>query len=155
VVPLKNQSNGSQERVIFARIPSVIETPDLLNVQIDSFNNFLQADTLPHRRKKLGLQQVFEMNFPISDARENFLLEFEEYYVEKPKYSVIECQERGLTFAVPLKAKLRRERICRYNRTGGLSRQPPCNDTSGHIYHQRRGTCRCQPASSFAWSIFR
>jgi len=104
---LKNQSNGTPERSSFARIPSVIETPDLLNVQIDSFNNFLQADTPPHRRKKLGLQQVFEMNFPISDARENFLLEFSEYYVEKPKYSVVECQERGLTFAVPLKAKLR------------------------------------------------
>jgi len=107
VVTLKNQSNGSKDRVSFARIPSVIETPDLLNVQIDSFNNFLQADTPPHRRKKLGLQQVFEMNFPITDARENFLLEFSEYYVEKPKYSVVECQERGLTFAVPLKAKLR------------------------------------------------
>ncbi len=107
MVTLKNQSNGPKARVSFARIPSVIETPDLLNVQIDSFNNFLQADTPPHRRKKLGLQQVFEMNFPISDARENFLLEFSEYYVEKPKYSVVECQERGLTFAVPLKAKLR------------------------------------------------
>ena len=104
---MKNQSNGSKDRVSFARIPSVIETPDLLNVQIDSFNNFIQADTPPHRRKKLGLQQVFEMNFPITDARENFLLEFSEYYVEKPKYSVVECQERGLTFAVPLKAKLR------------------------------------------------
>jgi DNA-directed RNA polymerase subunit beta len=107
VVTLKNQSNGSNERITFARIPSVIETPDLLNVQINSFNNFLQAETLPHRRRKLGLQQVFEMNFPITDARENFLLEFVEYYVEKPKYSVVECQERGLTFAVPLKAKLR------------------------------------------------
>ena len=104
---MKSQSNGRSERVSFARIPSVIETPDLLNVQIDSFSNFLQADVPPHRRKKLGLQQVFEMNFPIMDARENFLLEFLEYYVEKPKYSVVECQERGLTFAVPLKAKLR------------------------------------------------
>ena len=107
MVTLKSQSNGRSERVSFARIPSVIETPDLLNVQIDSFSNFLQADVPPHRRKKLGLQQVFEMNFPIMDARENFLLEFLEYYVEKPKYSVVECQERGLTFAVPLKAKLR------------------------------------------------
>ncbi|MGH2568082.1 MAG: DNA-directed RNA polymerase subunit beta, partial [Bacteroidota bacterium] len=80
---------------------------DLLNVQIDSFNRFLQADVSPHRRKRVGLQQVFEMNFPITDARGNFLLEFVEYYVEKPKYSVVECQERGLTYAVPLKAKLR------------------------------------------------
>jgi len=104
---LKNQSNGTNGLISFGRIPSVIDIPDLLNVQIDSFNRFLQAETPPHRRKKLGLQQVFEMNFPIMDARENFLLEFMEYYVEKPKYSVVECQERGLTYAVPLKAKLR------------------------------------------------
>ncbi|GJQ21141.1 MAG: DNA-directed RNA polymerase subunit beta [Bacteroidia bacterium] len=103
---MKNQSNGTG-RISFGRIPSVVEIPDLLNVQIDSFNKFLQADVPPHRRKKLGLQQVFEANFPITDARENFLLEFVEYYVEKPKYSVVECQERGLTYAVPLKAKLR------------------------------------------------
>jgi len=104
---LKNQSNGTNGRISFGHIPSVIEIPDLLNVQIDSFNRFLQAETPPHRRKKIGLQQVFEMNFPIMDARENFLLEFMEYYVEKAKYSVVECQERGLTYAVPLKAKLR------------------------------------------------
>ncbi|MBI2618458.1 MAG: DNA-directed RNA polymerase subunit beta [Ignavibacteriales bacterium] len=104
---MKNQSNGSNGRISFGQIPAVIEIPDLLNVQIDSFNKFLQAEVTPHRRKKVGLQQVFEMNFPIMDARENFLLEFVEYYVEKPKYSVVECQERGLTFAVPLKAKLR------------------------------------------------
>ncbi|MEX0737248.1 MAG: DNA-directed RNA polymerase subunit beta [Bacteroidota bacterium] len=104
---MKNQSNGTSARISFGRIPSVIETPDLLNVQTDSFNKFLQPETVPHRRKKQGLQQVFEMNFPITDARENFLLEFVEYYVEKPKYSVVECQERGLTFSVPLKAKLR------------------------------------------------
>jgi DNA-directed RNA polymerase subunit beta len=106
VVDLKNQSNGIG-RISFGRIPSIVDIPDLLNVQIDSFNKFLQADTPPHRRKKIGLQQVFETNFPIMDARENFLLEFVEYYVEKPKYSVVECQERGLTYAVPLKAKLR------------------------------------------------
>ena len=104
---MKQQANGFTGRISFGRIPSVIETPDLLNVQIDSFNAFLQADTPAHRRKKMGLQQVFETNFPILDARENFLLEFSEYYVEKAKYSVVECQERGLTYAVPLKAKLR------------------------------------------------
>ena len=104
---MKNQSNGTNSRYSFGRIPSAIETPDLLNVQTDSFHRFLQPDVPPHRRKKFGLQQVFEMNFPISDARENFLLEFAEYYVEKPKYSVIECQERGLTYSVPLKAMLR------------------------------------------------
>ena len=103
---MKNQAT-TNGRVFFGKIESVVEIPDLLNVQIDSFNRFLQADVPPHRRKKVGLHQVFEANFPISDARANFLLEFVEYYVEKPKYSVVECQERGLTYAVPLKAKLR------------------------------------------------
>jgi len=85
----------------------VIEYPDFLNVQLESYEAFLQATVPPARRKRKGLQAVFEMNFPISDAREHYLLEFVEYYVEKPKYSVTECQERGLTYAVPLKAKLR------------------------------------------------
>lgn len=104
---MKNQSNGISGRISFGKIPKVVEMPDLLNIQIDSFEKFLQPDVHPKRRKKGGLQQVFEGNFPIMDARENFLLEFVEYYVEKPKYSIVECQERGLTFAVPMKAKLR------------------------------------------------
>ncbi len=104
---MKNQSNGINGRISFGKIPKVVEMPDLLNIQIDSFQKFLQPDVHPKRRKKGGLQQVFEANFPIMDARENFLLEFVEYYVEKPKYSIVECQERGLTFAVPMKAKLR------------------------------------------------
>ncbi|HTY11962.1 MAG TPA: DNA-directed RNA polymerase subunit beta [Bacteroidota bacterium] len=108
---MKNQSNGSNGqdngRVSFAKIPTVVEYPDLLNVQMESFEHFLQEHIPPHKRKNKGLQQVFMMNFPISDTRENYLLEFMEYYVEKPKYSMRECQERGLTYAVPLKAKLR------------------------------------------------
>ncbi|MFZ4621426.1 MAG: DNA-directed RNA polymerase subunit beta [Bacteroidota bacterium] len=91
----------------FATINEVVEYPDLLNVQIESFELFLQEKTAPAKRKNRGLQQVFLQNFPITDTRENFLLEFVEYYVEKAKYTVRECQERGLTYAVPLKAKLR------------------------------------------------
>jgi DNA-directed RNA polymerase subunit beta len=94
-------------RLSFANIPTVVEYPDLLNVQLESFEHFLQERIPPHKRKNKGLQQVFLMNFPIADTRENYLLEFVEYYVEKPKYSMRECQERGLTYAVPLKAKLR------------------------------------------------
>ncbi|MGA7161926.1 MAG: DNA-directed RNA polymerase subunit beta [Bacteroidota bacterium] len=108
---MKNQSNGfngeGSGRVSFAKIPTVVEYPDLLNVQMESFEHFLQEHVPPHKRKNKGLQQVFLMNFPITDTRENYLLEFIEYYVEKPKYSMRECQERGLTYAVPLKAKLR------------------------------------------------
>ena len=101
---MKNQSN---RRITFGKIPEIIEAPDLLNIQLESWGSFLQADVSPTRRKNKGLQSVFKMNFPITDARENFLLEFVEYYVEKPKYTVAECEERGLTYAVPLKAKLR------------------------------------------------
>lgn len=98
---------GSNGRISFSKIPPVIDYPDFLNVQLESYEAFLQANVPPNRRKNKGLQAVFLMNFPITDARENSLLEFVEYYVEKPKYSVVECQERGLTYAVPLKAKLR------------------------------------------------
>jgi DNA-directed RNA polymerase subunit beta len=101
---LKNQSS---KRITFGKIPDIVEPPDLLNIQLESWESFLQADGQPSKRKNKGLQSVFKMNFPIMDARENFLLEFVEYYVEKPKYSVRECEERGLTYAVPIKAKLR------------------------------------------------
>jgi DNA-directed RNA polymerase subunit beta len=101
---LKNQSS---KRISFGKIPEIVEAPDLLNIQLESWDGFLQADTAAARRRNKGLQSVFKMNFPITDARENFLLEFVEYYVEKPKYSVPECEERGLTYAVPIKAKLR------------------------------------------------
>jgi DNA-directed RNA polymerase subunit beta len=106
VVLLKNQTmtNG---RISFSRIPKILESPDLLSVQLDSFESFLQSRVQSKQRKRLGLQAVFEMNFPITDARENYLLEFVEYYIEQPKYSVTECQERGLTYSAPLKAKLR------------------------------------------------
>lgn len=106
MVLLKNQTmtNG---RISFSRIPKILESPDLLSVQLDSFESFLQSRVQPKQRKRQGLQAVFEMNFPVTDARENYLLEFAEYYIEQPKYSVTECQERGLTYSAPLKAKLR------------------------------------------------
>ncbi len=104
---MKNQNHQSNERISFSKIPQIIEYPDLLNVQLESWENFLQATVPPEKRLVKGLQQIFLLSFPITDARENYFLEFIEYYVEKPKYSVIECQERGLTYAVPLKAKLR------------------------------------------------
>lgn len=99
--------NNKSERISFSRIPPVVELPDLLNVQMESWESFLQAYTPSARRKVKGLQQVFVVNFPIQDSRENYLLEFIEYSVEKPKYTMTECQERGLTYAVPIKAKLR------------------------------------------------
>ncbi len=104
---MKNPTGNSNGRISFSKIPEILEYPDLLNVQLESWESFLQAGVTPAKRQNRGLQQIFTMNFPITDARENYILEFVEYYVEKPKYSVIECQERGLTYAVPLKCKLR------------------------------------------------
>jgi DNA-directed RNA polymerase subunit beta len=86
---------------------SEVEIPNLLAMQVDSFNDFLQKDVHPKRREKKGLQEVFESVFPIEDNKGNFLLEFEEYNVLQEKYSIDECRERNLSYQAPLKVKLR------------------------------------------------
>jgi DNA-directed RNA polymerase subunit beta len=91
----------------FASIQPVIEYPDFLDIQVKSFKEFFQLETAAENRRDEGLFKVFAENFPISDSRENFVLEFVDYLVDPPKYSVDECIDRGLTYAVPLKAKLR------------------------------------------------
>ncbi len=95
------------KRISFSRIPSVVEAPDLLNIQTAAFEEFIQLKTPPSKRENKGLQAVFTANFPIFDNKENYRLDFMEYYIEKPRFSVVECLERGLTFAAPLKGKLR------------------------------------------------
>ncbi|WPP52524.1 DNA-directed RNA polymerase subunit beta [Catalinimonas niigatensis] len=95
------------ERVNFASIKTVLDYPDFLDVQVKSFKDFLQIETPAERRSNEGLFKVFAENFPISDSRENFVLEFIDYVIDPPKYSVDESIDRGLTFSVPLKAKLR------------------------------------------------
>ena len=91
----------------FSSIKNVLEYPDFLDVQFRSFRDFFQLDTPPEKRTQEGLYRVFAENFPISDSRENFVLEFIDYTVDPPKYTVDECVDRGLTYSVPLKAKLR------------------------------------------------
>jgi DNA-directed RNA polymerase subunit beta len=95
------------ERQNFASIKTVIDYPDFLDVQLQSYQDFLQLDTPPDKRTSEGLYKVFMENFPISDSRENFVLEFVDYMLDPPKYSVDESIDRGLTYSVPLKAKLR------------------------------------------------
>ena len=99
----KNQSS----RINFSSIKSVIDYPDFLDIQLQSFMDFFQLETPAEKRSQEGLFKVFSENFPISDSRENFVLEFIDYLVDPPKYSVDECIDRGLTYSVPLKAKLR------------------------------------------------
>ncbi|GJM43359.1 MAG: DNA-directed RNA polymerase subunit beta [Gemmatimonadota bacterium] len=100
-------ANQTGRRFDFSKLESVMEIPNLLAVQLDSFRDFLQLETRPEKRAKKGLQAVFQDIFPISDARGNFSLEFVDYKIGNPKYSTDECQERDLTYAVPLKATLR------------------------------------------------
>jgi len=95
------------DRLSFGRIKHVIDYPDFLDIQLESFNQFAQLDVAPSVRVNQGLQRIFNENFPITDSRETHILEFVYYSVDTPKYNIKECQERGLTYAIPLKAKLR------------------------------------------------
>ncbi len=99
--------NPKNKRITFSSITPVIDMPDLLDVQLQSFEDFLQLKVKPEEREDKGLQGVFKANFPILDNKEFYRLDFVSYHVEKPRYSVEECEERGLTFSAPLKAKLR------------------------------------------------
>ncbi|MBK8952130.1 MAG: DNA-directed RNA polymerase subunit beta [Chitinophagaceae bacterium] len=100
-------STKMNSRVDFGKIKHLAETPDLLEVQIQSFKEFFQLETTPDKRNIEGLFRVFKDNFPITDTRNIFVLEFLDYFIDPPRYSIEECMERGLTYAVPLKAKLR------------------------------------------------
>ena len=100
-------SNTVNQRVNFASTKNPLEYPDFLEVQLKSFQDFLQLDTPPEKRKKEGLYKVFAENFPIADTRNNFVLEFLDYYIDPPRYTIDDCIERGLTYSVPLKAKLK------------------------------------------------
>lgn len=96
----------NNKRINFAT-SKILEYPDLLEVQLKSFKDFFQLDTTPENRKNEGLYQVFQEIFPIEDTRNNYKLEFIDYFIDPPQYSIEECLERGLTYNVPLKAKLR------------------------------------------------
>jgi DNA-directed RNA polymerase subunit beta len=98
---------SNNQRINFASIKNPYDYPDFLEVQLKSFQDFLQLDTPPEKRKNEGLYKVFAENFPIADTRNNFVLEFLDYYIDPPRYAIAECIERGLTYSVPLKAKLK------------------------------------------------
>jgi DNA-directed RNA polymerase subunit beta len=99
--------NIKTERINFSSTQTRFDYPDFLEVQIKSFKDFFQLNTTPEKRKEEGLSRVFEENFPITDTRNNFVLEFLDYQVDPPRYSIAECIERGLTYSVPVKARLK------------------------------------------------
>ena len=100
-------TSNDKPRVNFASVKNPLPYPDFLEVQLKSFQDFLQLDTPPEKRNNEGLFKVFAENFPIADTRNNFVLEFLDYYIDPPRYTIAECLERGLTYSVPLKAKLK------------------------------------------------
>jgi len=100
-------TNQKQQRVNFSAMQKQFPYPDFLDIQLKSFRDFFQMGSTPEQRRKEGLFRVFSENFPIADTRNNFVLEFLDYYVDQPRYSIEECIKRGLTYAVPLKAKLK------------------------------------------------
>ena len=102
---LKNSAEYLRQS--FGKIQLSSEYPDLLEIQLKSFQEFFQLETTPENRTNEGLYRVFQENFPITDARNIFVLEFLDYFVDPPRYDIPECQQRGLTYSVPLKAKLR------------------------------------------------
>jgi DNA-directed RNA polymerase subunit beta len=95
------------ERISFGKIKQSSETPDLLDIQLASFSEFLQLETTPDKRNNEGLFSVFKENFPITDTRNIFVLEFLDYFVDPPRYSIDECIDRGLTYSVPLKSQIK------------------------------------------------
>ena len=97
----------NKPRVNFASVQNPYPYPDFLDLQLKSFRDFLQLDTPPEERKNDGLYKVFVENFPITDTRNSFVLEFLDYYIDPPRYTIDECLERGLTYSVPLKAKMK------------------------------------------------
>src|SRR5213596_1456330 len=98
---------GRRVREDFGKIPSIVEIPNLIEIQKRSYEQFLQKDVAPERREETGLQAVFKSVFPIADYNDNALLEFDSYHFGDPKYTVEECHDRGMTFAIPLKVTLR------------------------------------------------
>ena len=97
----------NNQRITFATSKALLDYPDFLEVQLKSFKDFFQLETTPENRKNEGLFKVFQEIFPITDTRNNFVLEFIDYFIDPPRYSIEECLERGLTYSVPLKAKLK------------------------------------------------
>ena len=101
------QKRTASGRVNFGKIHDDADTPDLLAIQLQSFKDFFQLETTPDKRNNEGLFRVFKENFPITDTRNIFVLEFLDYFIDPPRYTIDECMERGLTYSVPLKAKLK------------------------------------------------
>jgi len=100
-------NNNITERIDFSSLSARYDYPDFLDIQLKSFRKFFQLETTPENKYEEGLHKVFSENFPITDTRNQFVLEFLDYFIDPPRYTIAECIDRGLTYSVPLKAKLK------------------------------------------------
>ena len=101
------KNNNTTERIDFSSLSTKFQYPDFLDIQLESFRKFFQLETTPENKNEEGLHRVFSENFPITDTRNQFVLEFLDYFIDPPRYTIAECIDRGLTYSVPLKAKLK------------------------------------------------
>ena len=156
-------SDNRRLRKNFSTIPSILEIPNLINLQRDSYAAFLQLDKAPDERSEEGLQGVFKSVFPIEDFEKTASLEFESYSLEEPKYDVAECRQRGMTFAAPLKITVRlvvydvdeeasTRNIRDIKEQEVYMGEIPLMTESGSFYCQWYGTSDCFPASPFTRS---
>ena len=151
----------TQQRISFSTVKNRVPYPDLLEVQLKSFRDFFQMDTTAENRKSEGLYKVFQENFPITDTRNNFVLEFIDYYIDPPRYSIEECLERGLDVQRPSEGEAqallhgRRARRFRRRRSGRVLRYDSLYDRTRYVRHQWCGACHRIPVASFAGSVLR
>ena len=152
---------GLIQRTSFSKISLTIEIPDLVEVQRRSYDDFLQAGTSPDRREEKGLHAALKSVFPISDYNNSALLEFSSYSLGTPKYDVRECLEQGMTFAAPLKLRVRLVRFDNQDknvkkpspgcaRARSVCRRIAFNDGSRHLYCEWHGASGCESASPIA-----
>jgi len=148
------KTNGSIKRRSFGKIKEVVEMPNLLSVQIDSFEDFLQLGVAPRQRQRRGLHLVFESIFPVTDAHGIYSLEYVGYSIGNPRYSEEECRERGMTFAAPLRTTLRLVTRDKESPDSPIKDVVEQSVFLGELHQWGRTRCS-QPIASFAWRVFR
>ena len=143
------------QRINFGKLKEAAEPPNLIEVQINSYIDFLQQNVLPARRKDTGLQAVFREVFPITSYDEKVTLDFVSYEIGEPKLSALESQREGQTFSAPAPRDVPTQGGKGHQGGESVHGRNPAHDPAGHVCHQRRGARRGFPIAPFARHLFR
>ena len=138
------------ERINFGKIEEITAPPNLIEMQTDSYREFLQTDTAPNKRQNLGLQAVFTEVFPIESYDGKCVLDFHSYEIGEPKLSWLECLREGLTYGAPLYVTFLLKEEEKQQRRKGFHGRTAADDAARHVCRQWRGACHCQPIASVA-----